>query len=148
MSLNYSRFRGTYCISLLTHDDVIKWKHFKRTWPFVRGIHRWPVNSPQKGQWRGALMFSLISFWINSWINNGEAGDLKRHRAHYDVTVISEIECYPLRTWQKKRFRNCLWTVNFWTHCALSTPSQWFRPRQRLGCNSRLSWLIDGLSYL
>ena len=42
------------------HDEVIKWKHFPRYWPFVRGIHRWPVNSPHKGQWRGALMFSLI----------------------------------------------------------------------------------------
>ena len=42
------------------HDDVIKWKHFPRYWPFVRGIHRSPVNSPHKGQWRGALMFSLI----------------------------------------------------------------------------------------
>ena len=39
------------------HDDVIKWKHFSRYWPFVRGIHRLPVNSPHKGQWRGALMF-------------------------------------------------------------------------------------------
>ena len=38
------------------HDVVIKWKHFPRHWPFVRGIHRPPVNSPQKGQWRGALM--------------------------------------------------------------------------------------------
>ena len=47
------------------HDDVIKWKHFPRYWPFVRGIHRWPVNSPHKGQWRGALMFSLICAWIN-----------------------------------------------------------------------------------
>ena len=35
-------------------------EHFPRYWPFVRGIHRWPVNSPHKGQWRGALMFSLI----------------------------------------------------------------------------------------
>ena len=26
------------------HDDVIKWKHFPRYWPFVRGIHRWPVT--------------------------------------------------------------------------------------------------------
>ena len=43
-----------------THDDVIKWKHFLRYWPFVRGIHRSPVNTPHKGQWRGALMFSLI----------------------------------------------------------------------------------------
>ena len=41
-------------------DDVIKWKHFPRYWPFVRGIHRWPVNSPHKGQWRGALILSLI----------------------------------------------------------------------------------------
>ena len=23
------------------HNDVIKWKHFSRYWPFVRGIHRW-----------------------------------------------------------------------------------------------------------
>ena len=32
------------------HDDVIKWKHYTRYWPFVRGIHRSPVNSPHKGQ--------------------------------------------------------------------------------------------------
>ena len=54
----------------------------------LRGIHRSPVNSPHKGQWRGALMFSLICAWISSWVNNGEAGDSKRHFAHYDVTVI------------------------------------------------------------
>ena len=42
------------------HDDVIKWKHFSRYWPFVPGIHRSPLNSPHKGQWSGALMFSLI----------------------------------------------------------------------------------------
>ena len=70
------------------HDDVIKWKHFPRYWPFVRGIHRSPVNSPHKGQWRRALMFSLICAWINGWVNNGEAGDLRRHRAHYDVAVM------------------------------------------------------------
>ena len=29
------------------HDGVIKWKHFSRYWPFVRGIHWSPVNSPQ-----------------------------------------------------------------------------------------------------
>ena len=42
-------------IELLNHDDVIKWKHFPRYWPFVRGFHRSSVNSPHKGQWRGAL---------------------------------------------------------------------------------------------
>ena len=70
------------------HDDAIKWKHFPRYWAFVRGIHRWPVNSPHKGQWRGALMFSLICAWINGWVNNREAGDLRRHRAHHGVTVM------------------------------------------------------------
>ena len=78
----------------VSHDDVIKWKHFPRYWPFVRGIHRSPVNSPHKGQWRGALMFSLICARINSWVNNGEAGDLRRHRGHYDVIVM--ILCYVL----------------------------------------------------
>ena len=61
---------------------------FPRYWPFVRGINRWPVNSPHKGQWRRALMFSLICAWINGWVSNREAGDLRRHRTHYDATVI------------------------------------------------------------
>ena len=71
------------------HDDVIKWKHFPRYWPFVWGIHRSPVNSPHKGQWRGALKFSLICAWINGWVNKREAGDLKCHHTHYDVTVMA-----------------------------------------------------------
>ena len=43
-----------------THDDVIKCKHFPRYWPFVWKIHRSPVNSLHKYNWRRALMFSLI----------------------------------------------------------------------------------------
>ena len=54
----------------------------------VRGIHRSPMNSPHKGQWRGASMFSLICAWINRVVNNREAGDLRRYRAHYDVIVM------------------------------------------------------------
>ena len=46
---------------------------FPRYWPFVRGIHRSPVNSPHKGQWRGALIFSLICAWINGGVYNREA---------------------------------------------------------------------------
>ena len=61
---------------------------FPRYRPFVRAIHRSPVISPRKGQWRGALMFSLIWVWINGWVNNREAGDLRRHRAHCDVIVM------------------------------------------------------------
>ena len=72
------------------HDDVIKWKHFPHYRPFVRGIHRLPVNSPHKGQWRGALVFSLICAWINAWVNNRDPCDLRRHHAHYDVIVMSK----------------------------------------------------------
>ena len=62
-----------------THDDVIKWKHFPRNWPFAWGIHRAPVNSSHKRQWRGALMFSLTCAWTNDWANNLDASDLRRH---------------------------------------------------------------------
>ena len=60
--------QGLYRLGNL-RDDVIKWKH--------------------KGQWREALIFSSICARINNWVSNGEAGDLRRYRAHYDVTVIS-----------------------------------------------------------
>ena len=79
------------------HDDVIKWKHFPRYWPFVRGIHRSPVNSPDKGQWCGALMFSLICAWINAWVNNREAGDLTRYCAQCDVIVMQSPYCKDIR---------------------------------------------------
>ena len=74
----------------VSHDDVIKWKHFPRHWPFVRRIHRSPVNFPHKGQLvtRSFDVFSLISAWTYGWVNNQDAGDLRRHRAHYDVTVM------------------------------------------------------------
>ena len=79
---------SNFLVSFSLHHDVIKWKHFPRYWPFVWGIHRSPVNFPQKGQWRGALMFALICVRINGWVNNREAGDSRHHRAHYDVIIM------------------------------------------------------------
>ena len=70
------------------YDDIVKWKHFLLNWPFVRGFHRSPFDSPHKDQWRGALMFSLICAWTNGWANNRDASDLRRHRTHYDVTLM------------------------------------------------------------
>ena len=69
-------------------SSVSYWQHFSLYWPFVRGIHRSPVNSPYKGQWRWALMFSFIRAWINDWVNNREAGDLGCYRCHYGVIVM------------------------------------------------------------
>ena len=95
------------------HDYVTKWKQFPRYWPFVRGIHRSSVNSPHKDQWRRAMMFPLICVWINGWVNNREAGDLKRHRAHYDVTVMcgkisTEAECHTPQFQGSPKFYHCL----------------------------------------
>ena len=63
------------------------WK-ILRYWPFVRGIQRSPVNFPDRGQWRGVLVFCLICAWINGWVNNRAVGDSRHYRAHYDVTVM------------------------------------------------------------
>ena len=103
-------------LSFIIHDYVIKWKHFPRYWPFVPGIHRSPVNSPHKGQWRRALVFSFICVWINGWVNNPKAGDLRCYRAHYDVTAMIHsavgdsysISCQKLSKYFSK-WLTCLW---------------------------------------
>ena len=69
------------------YDGVIKWKHFPLNCLCV-GNSQITVNSPHKGQWRGALMFSLICTRTNVWVNNRDAGDLRLHWAHYDITVM------------------------------------------------------------
>ena len=84
---------GQFC----KYDDIIKWKQFPRYWPFVRGIHWSSVNSPHRGQWRGALMFSLICARTNGWANNRYAGDSIRYRAHYGVTIMdNSFSCYGI----------------------------------------------------
>ena len=120
------------------HDDVIKCKHFPRYWSFVRGIHRSPVNSPHKGQWRGALMFSLICVWINGWVNNREAVDLRRYPAHYDVTVMGlewicdtvDVAVDWLRCFRHDLSR--VWVI-LGTSC-LGCDSIWVCPRHEMSC--------------
>ena len=76
------------------NDDIIKWKHFPRYWPFVRGIHQSPVNSPHKGQWRRALTFSylhpnkrLSKQWWGWWFETPSC-PLWRHRNGCNAWVI------------------------------------------------------------
>ena len=79
MELGYHRLQGALQ-SMMTSSNVNIF--------CVAGIRRSPVNSQHKGQWRGALMLSLICAWINGWVNNGDAADLRRHGVHYDVNVM------------------------------------------------------------
>ena len=118
---------------MIRHDDVIQWKYFSRDWPFVSGIHRWPVDSLHKGQWRGALMFSLISVWTNGYVNSRDAGDLRRHRGslwrHYNGFVIHDL--IMISRWFHQWNRNdiliesqaALWVVILTTSCTESHAS-------------------------
>ena len=93
-----------------------------RNWPFVRGIHRSPVNSSHKGQLRGALMFSLICVWINDWacwVKNREAGDLRRHRTHYDVIVM---HCFEKMVWPRKGDKPFFWTNDTLVYWCIHIP--------------------------
>ena len=106
-------------VQWVAHDDVIKWKLFRRYCPFVRGLYQWPVNSPHKGQWRRALMYSLICVWTSGWANNGDSGDLRRYRAHHNVMrdlirvkgYLGSCSIYRIYviggvwTWHLRRFR-------------------------------------------
>ena len=95
------------------HGDVIKWTHSPRYWPFVRGIHRSPVNPPHKGQWRGVLMFSLICAWTSGWVKNRDIGDLRRHYAHGDGSRLGFVPSQ----WETELRRN---DVSHWlgaSHC-------------------------------
>ena len=80
----WNRYQMTWYCTWIHTPVYTWWRHqmetFPRYRPFVRGIHRSPVNSLHKGQWRGALMFSLICAWINGWVNNGEAGHCNEDR--------------------------------------------------------------------
>ena len=82
LSLNF-----TYCASYSW------WRHQTETFFALLALCAW--NSlvtgdfpSHKGQWRGALIFSLICTWINRWVNIRKSGDLRRHRVHYDVSVM------------------------------------------------------------
>ena len=101
-------------LRFLLHYDAIKWKHFPRCWPFVRGIHRSPVDSPQKGQWQGTLAF-FISPWTNSCAKNRDAGDFKRQSARYDVTVVIRYLrlAYKVDAWSKAKHAWLIYTFIF-----------------------------------
>ena len=79
------------------HDDVSKWKHFPRNWPFVRGIHRSPVNSPHRGQWRGAKTLNWSMYHLTGTVSSSYT------KAHCGVDIL-----FPVR-WHttKMTFTSC-----------------------------------------
>ena len=118
--------------AFLANGDVIKWKHFPRYWPFVRGIHWSPMNSPHKGQWGGPVMCSLICAWTNGWVNNRDAGDLRRNHAHYDAIVMSRLIHEALPSWEdepidNKEISGLLTPRNWCIFCGVARLNWWVR---------------------
>ena len=115
--------RCVWCCSgidtmLMPHGEKSWWRHQMETFSALlalcAGNSLVPVNYPHKGQWRGALMFSLICAWINRWVNNGEAGDFRRYRTHYDVIVKLWSDCEKMQARQdffytKRTFWSICW---------------------------------------
>ena len=128
------------CVTIAWSNDdkddrcIVKpwWSHQMETFSALLALC--VRNSPiTGGQWRGALMFSLICAWIKDWVNNREAGDLKRHCAHYDVIVMLVREMYQnTQGWE-----------------GLSWPYRWLRARLHLlqcvsnGVTSASQWLLQ-----
>ena len=104
----------TRCLKfMLPETQYISWNihtldlvvlHFPRNWPVVRGMASCAGNSPVTGELPAqkpvtrsfAVFFDLR---LNKRVNNREAGDLRRHRGHYDVIVIKSND--RMRFWLK-----------------------------------------------
>ena len=108
------------------HNITTWWRHQMETFSALLAICAGNspvlVNSPHKSQWRRDLMFSLICARINCWVNNREAGDLRCHRAHYDVIVMNHFaDGIGFLMWK-------LWHINsnfteFVTNHSVKTPA-------------------------
>ena len=127
------------------------------------------MNSPHKGQSSGALMFSLICIWTNKWANNGDAGDLRCHHTHYDITVMKSLWAHNLHC---GKFKFCSYLKNnalirsqisTYHHCWVGMtcgklwPGPWFNIKMssyqygKSHCGDKMvirsSYLHNGISY-
>ena len=122
--------------SLVSWESMSWWRHQMETFSALQALCA--GNSPvtgefpsHKDQWRGALMVSLICAWTNIWANNGDAGDLRRHRTHYDVTLMV-VACLGLVLYMMAiptKTSICYLIEAEWLMYASVTNHHWFRLR-------------------
>ena len=88
------------------NDIVSWWRHQMEPFPVLLALceDNPPVTDGflTKSQWRRASMCSLICARTNSWAYNRVVGDLRRHRAHYGVTLLMNPQ------------RNGIYNVIYW----------------------------------
>ena len=93
-----------------SHDDVIKWKHF-------HVVGRVPVTGEfpvQRPVTRRFDIFFDVCPKKNGWVNNGEAGDLRRHRTHYDVSVMKKGQHFAVDNCNAFSRKEKFWLQSFW----------------------------------
>ena len=130
--------------------SVAWWRHQKETFSaslaFVWGIHRSLVNSTHKGQWCGALMFSLTWAWINGRVNNSEYYDGKtadtqprkyenNGKGRYSCLVVdinhtTQVSIFPIF----HIYRGFVILKVLWKYLYDSTPCRRRRHARRTGC--------------
>ena len=119
---------GQFVLDIITSPahQCAWWRHqmeiFSASLALCAGNSPVSREFPKKGQWRGALMFSLICAWMNGWVNNCEAGELKHHRVNYDVIVTGIIFWAYQVLWNTPKpwcFENDLkiWPIYHSSHC-------------------------------
>ena len=94
---------------LIVSAPVTRWRHQMETFSALLAICA--GNSPVTGEFpaqRSVTRSFDVFFtcaWTNGWINNQDAGNLRRHRTHYYVTVMINafgqhpIETFSMRLW-------------------------------------------------
>ena len=97
-------YHGVPCRELCISQKTW-WRHQMETFSALLALCA--RNSPVTGDFpsqgpvtRSFDVFSLICAWINAWVNKREVDDLSRHRAHYDITLISTEELWNYAIWK------------------------------------------------
>ena len=134
------------CTSRRLHHTGSWWRYQMETFSALLAICA--GNSPVTGEFPAQRPVRrsfdvLVCDWLNGWVNNGEAGDLRRHRAHYNVTVMiaEQIDkCFKCTLW----YIQCYYYATCNGHSSVShteTCTKW-RPfcRQKLNFQLRVTW--------
>ena len=128
-----SKYRAKWSLQMILVKSW--WRHQMET--FSASLDIYAGNSPVTGEFpaqRPVTRSFDVFFDLrlnNGWVNNHEAGDLRRHRAHYDVTVmVPDVPAHVYRRLPIRGYchnRTCLTMTRQWTGCPSQKTGRIFR---------------------
>ena len=141
---NFCECYWRFCVLIRTynqHDDVIGWNHFRVTGLLCGEFisHRPVIRSFD-------VFFDLC---LNIWAHNWDASDLRRHRSHYDVTVMGAMsQGVRLRNKGMYRMSWCLamflliWFIYNWMRLTAACRHSYAQSREYWVVSNRYSRLL------